>query len=96
MPPWTPERQAECQRTIEMIRRSAGPQAVALAEIATSSWVALLEARDLAVVAATRSELVTAVPPTAVRTGDLLVRNADDSFWSYRLIARSNLDSPPA
>ena len=96
MPPWTPERRAECQRTIEMIRRSAGSLAVTLAEIATASWVGSLEARDLAVVAATGSRLVAAVPPTAVRRGDLLVRNADDSFGSYRLISPSNPDSPPA
>ena len=79
-----------------MIRRSAGPQAATFAEIATSSWISSLEARDLAVVAATGSDLVAAVPPATVRRGDLLVRNADDSFWAYRLIARSNLDSPPA
>jgi len=79
-----------------MIRRSAGSQAAACAEIATSSWVGSLEARDLAVVAATGSDLVAAVPSAAVRRGDLLVRNPDDSFCAYRLIARSDRDSPPA
>ena len=79
-----------------MIRRSAGGQALTLAEIVVSSWAAGLEARDLAVVAATGSDLVAAVPPATVRRGDLIVRNADDSFWAYRLMARSHVDSPPA
>ena len=79
-----------------MIRRSAGPQAVTFAEIAVSSWVGRLEAGDLAVVTATRSDLVIAVPPVTVRRGDLLVRNVDDSFRSYRLTARSHVDSPSA
>lgn len=64
-----------------MIRRSA--------EIAVSSWATRLAAPDLALVAATSSVLVTPVAPAAVRPGDLLVRNADGSFWSYRLVPRS-------
>jgi hypothetical protein len=63
-----------------MIRRSA--------EIAVSTWATDLFAPDLAVVSATSSALVTPVAPAALRPGDLLVRNADDSFWSYRLVTR--------
>jgi len=58
-----------------------------------ASWAARLRAHDLAVVAATLSDLVEPVPATAVRSGDLLVRKSDDSFRSYRLIARRRLDS---
>jgi hypothetical protein len=61
-----------------------------------AAWAASLAPRDLALVAATSSHLVESVPPTAVRSGDLLVRKADDSFWSYRRIARNRLDSSSA
>ena len=73
---------------IAMMRRSAGGHAWTLAEVAVSSWATGLAAPDLAVVAATSSALVTPVAPAAVRPGDLLVRDADDSFWSYRLVTR--------
>ena len=88
MPPGTPERQAERQRTIAMIQRSADGQASKLVEIAVSSWATRLAPPDLAVVAAASSNLIQLVPPAALRPGDLLVRNADDSFWSYRLVTR--------
>ena len=61
-----------------------------------ASWVALLGPRDLAVAAATSSDLVRPISPATVRRGDLLVRNADDSFGSYRLILRSRPNSFPA
>jgi hypothetical protein len=76
-----------------MIRRSADGQVVTLPELAVSSWAARLGPRELAAIRATASRLVTAVPPTDVRRGDLLVRNADGSFRSYRLISPRALDT---
>jgi hypothetical protein len=61
-----------------------------------ATWAARLRSRDLAVVAATSSDLVRPISPATVRRGDLLVRSADDSFWSYRLIPRRRLESSPA
>ena len=61
-----------------------------------ASWVARLAPRDLTLVSATSSNLVRSISPATVCRGDLLVRNADDSFWSYRLIPRSRRDSSPA
>jgi hypothetical protein len=98
MPPWTPERQAEFQRTIAMIRRSAERQATTFPELAGAlvrcggvlppSWEAFVEAMDLRVVAAPASGLVMPIPPAEIRRGDLLVRHADDSVSPHRLIPR--------
>ena len=88
MPRGPSERQAEHQRTIAMIRRSADGQTGTLIELAVSAWAARLAPHDLAMIRATASELVTAVPPSEVRCGDLVVRNGDDSFRSFRLISR--------
>ena len=88
MPDGTPERQAEHQRTIAMIRRSADGQSSTRVDVAVASWETRLDALDLDVVAATSSTLVRAIPPDTVRPGDLVVRTGDDSFRSYRLISR--------
>jgi hypothetical protein len=90
-----------------MIRRSAERQARTCGPISmwadllpndlvTRFWESLVADVDLRVVDAASSGIVITVPREAVRRGDLLVRNPDDSFGSFRLIARRGADAPPA
>jgi len=53
-----------------------------------SAWTSRLAPADLRVVSASGSTVVAAITPGAVRPGDLLVREPDDSFSSYRLVPR--------
>ena len=64
-------------------------------DLVTLLWEALAERLDLRLVDAVSSGLVATVPREAVRRGDLIVRNPDGSFGSFRLIARRAPQSPP-
>ena len=65
-------------------------------DLVTLLWEALAERLDLRLVDAASSGLVATVPRDAIRRGDLIVRNPDDSFGSFRLIARRGPQSRPS
>jgi hypothetical protein len=78
-----------------MIRRSADRQAEYWWSDVLLNWAERVDALDLAVVDAVSSGIVITVPREAVRRGDLIVRNPDGSFGSFRLIARRPPDPSP-
>jgi hypothetical protein len=89
--PWTSERQAEYERTLAMLRRSAAHQA-STATLASEALREALSALPLGVVDAASSGLVMRIPDDAVRCGDLIVRHADGSVSSLRLVGRRSRD----